>query len=290
MTDDPAAFGARLSACRRLAGLSQEELAARADLSVRAISDLERGRTRWPYPGSVRRLAGALELRGKAWEEFCAAPRRRSPRQPGTASAVPDGPGEPGGGEQVVPRQLPAAVRQFIGRQDELTALTELLDQVGASGGAPAVVISAIGGMAGVGKTALAVHWAHRVAARFPDGQLYVNLHGFDSGEPMAAADALAGFLRALGCSGPDIPPDTDERAGAYRSRVAGRRMLVVLDNARRAEQVRPLLPGSPGCMTLVTSRDAMPGLIVGEGAVRLDVGVLSMPQALLADGAFSEF
>jgi tetratricopeptide (TPR) repeat protein len=108
-----------------------------------------------------------------------------------------------------------------------------------------------------------------------------VNLHGFDSGEPVAAADALAGFLRALGCAGPDIPADAEERAGAYRSRIAGRRMLVVLDNARRAEQVRPLLPGSPGCMTLVTSRDALPGLVAGDGAVRLDVDVLPMPEAV---------
>jgi tetratricopeptide (TPR) repeat protein/transcriptional regulator with XRE-family HTH domain len=279
MTDDPRAFGARLSACRRLAGLSQEELAVRSGLSVRAISNLECGRSRWPYPKSVRRLADALELQSEAREEFFTAARRRSVH---AANAVPDGePRSLRGGEQVVPRQLPAAVRQFIGRQDELAALTELLDQAGASGGVPAVVIAAIGGMAGVGKTALAVHWAHRVTEHFPDGQLYVNLHGFDSGQPMAAADALAGFLRALGCAGADIPPHAEERAGAYRSRIAGLRMLVVLDNARRAEQVRPLLPGSPGCMTLVTSRDALAGLVAGDGAVRLDVDVLPMPEAV---------
>ncbi len=282
MTDDPAAFRARLSASRRSAGFSQEELAARSGLSVRAIGNLECGRTRWPYPKSVRRLADALELHGEAREEFLAAARRRLYLEPVTIVAVPEGePRVPGDGEQVVPRQLPAAVRKFIGRQDELAALTGLLDQSGTSRGVPAVVISAIGGMAGVGKTALAVHWAHQVAEHFPDGQLYVNLHGFDSGEPSAAADALAGFLRALGCAGPDIPADAEERAGAYRSRVAGRRMLVVLDNARRAEQVRPLLPGSPGCMTLVTSRDAMAGLVAGDGAVRLGVDVLPMPEAV---------
>ncbi len=282
MTDDPAAFRARLSACRRSAGLSQEELAVRSGLSVRAISNLECGRTRWPYPRSVRRLADALELRGEAREEFSAAARRRPVHELRTAIAVPEErPSGAGGGERVVPRQLPAAVLQFIGRQDELAALTGLLDQAGASGGMPAVVISAIGGMAGVGKTALAVHWAHRITERFPDGQLYVNLHGFDSGEPVAAADALAGFLRALGCAGPDIPANAEERAGAYRSLVAGRRILVVLDNARRADQVRPLLPGSPGCMTLVTSRDALGGLVAGDGAVRLDVDVLSMPEAV---------
>ena len=281
MTDGSAAFGSRLSSCRRSAELSQEELAECSGLSIRAISNLERGRTRWPHPESVRRLADALQLQGKAREAFFAAASRRRAGEASTPIAALAG--RPGrtGGEQVVPRQLPAPVRQFTGRQDELAALTGLLHQAGASGNAPAVVISAIGGMAGVGKTALALHWAHRVAERFPDGQLYVNLHGFDSGEPMAPADALAGFLRALGCSGPDIPVDGDERAGAYRSRVAGRRMLVVLDNARHAEQVRPLLPGSPECVTLVTSRDALAGLVAGDGAVRLNVDVLPMPEAV---------
>jgi transcriptional regulator with XRE-family HTH domain len=231
-----------------LAGLSQEELAARAGLSVRAIGNLECGRTQWPFPKSVRLLADALELQGEAREEFIAAAGRRLEPEPGTAGAAPDGePRESSAGEQAVPQQLPAAVRQFIGRTDELAVLTRLLDQPGASLGTPAVVISAIGGMAGVGKTALAVHWAHQVAQRFPDGQLYVNLHGFDSGEPAAAADVLASFLRALGCAGPEIPADAEERAGAYRSRIAGRRMLVLLDNARHAGQVRLLLPGSPG-------------------------------------------
>jgi tetratricopeptide (TPR) repeat protein/transcriptional regulator with XRE-family HTH domain len=282
MTDDPAAFRARLSACRRSAGMSQEELAARSGLSVRAIGNLECGRNRWPYPTSVRRLADALELAGEARAEFFAAARRRMDLELRTGVAAPEvGPREFGGGEQVVPRQLPAAVRQFTGRTDELAALTGLLDQAGASGGGPAVAISVIGGMAGVGKTALTVHWAHQVVEHFPDGQLYVNLHGFDSGEPLAAADVLAGFLRALGCAGPDIPADAEERAGAYRSRLAGRRMLVVLDNARDAEQVRPLLPGSPGCVTLVTSRDALAGLVAGDGAVRLDVDVLPMPEAV---------
>jgi len=287
MTGDPAAFGARLSACRRSAELSQGELAERSGLSIRAISNLERGLTRWPHPESVRRLADALQLQGGERERFFAGARRRlageaSAAIAASASAPPAAarPGRPVD-QPVVPRQLPAPVRQFTGRHEELAALTGLLDQAGANGNIPAVVISAIGGMPGVGKTALAVHWAHRVAERFPDGQLYVDLHGFDSSEPVTAADALAGFLRALGCSGPDIPVDDDERAGAYRSRVAGRRMLVVLDNARHAEQVRPLLPGSPDCVTIVTSRNAMAGLVAGDGAVRLHVDVLPMPEAV---------
>ena len=165
-------------------------------------------------------------------------------------------------------------VPHFAGRDSELAALTGLLDRAGEQ--APgAVVISAIGGTAGVGKTALAVHWAHQVAARFPDGQLYVNLRGYDPDQPMPAADALAGFLRALGVPGQDIPAEASERAARYRSLLAGRRMLVVLDNARQAEQVRPLLPGSPGCVTVVTSRDSLAGLVARDGAIRLDLDLL---------------
>ena len=124
------------------------------------------------------------------------------------------------------------------------------------------------------------MHWAHLVAGRFPDGQLYVNLRGYDAGQPVPAGDALAGFLRALGVAGPDIPGDSDERAAAYRSLVADRRMLVMLDNARQVEQVRPLLPGSLTCVTLVTSRDALAGLVARDGALRLEVDLLPLPEA----------
>jgi tetratricopeptide (TPR) repeat protein len=182
--------------------------------------------------------------------------------------------------EREVPRQLPGPVRQFAGRRDELATLTGLLDQAGADDHA-SVVISALGGMAGVGKTALAVHWAHQVAGHFPDGQLYVNLRGYDTLQPMPASDALAGFLRALGMAGQDIPDGADQRAAAYRSMLAGRRMLVLLDNARDVAQVRPLLPGSPGCVTVVTSRDALGGLVAGDGAVRLRVDLLPLPEAV---------
>ena len=167
---------------------------------------------------------------------------------------------------RVVPWQLPAAVRNFVGRRRELAELSGLLEPDSATGGT--IVISAIGGTAGVGKTALAVHWAHDVAGRFPDGQLYVNLRGYDPEQPMPASDALAMFLSSLGVPGQDIPFTEDERAARYRSLLAGQRMLVLLDNARSAEQVRPLLPGSSGCMTLVTSRDSLAGLCVPHGAV----------------------
>jgi DNA-binding SARP family transcriptional activator/tetratricopeptide (TPR) repeat protein len=181
----------------------------------------------------------------------------------------------------VVPRELPAPVRHFTGRAAELAALSGLLDQEAGEDAPPTVVISAIGGTAGVGKTALAIQWAHQVADRFPDGQLYVNLRGYDPGPPVSAADALAGFLRALGVAGPDIPAGEDERAARYRSLLAGRRVLVVLDNAGEVEQVRPLLPGSPGCVVVVTSRDALAGLVARDGAARLDLDLLPQDDAI---------
>jgi len=179
-----------------------------------------------------------------------------------------------------VPRELPPTVPGFTGRSTELETLTTLLNRAGDL--APeTVVISAIEGTAGVGKTALAVHWGHQVAGRFPDGQLYVNLRGYDPGQPVLAADALAGFLRSLGVPGQDIPPEADERAARYRSLLAGRRMLVVLDNARSADQVRPLLPGTAACTVVVTSRDALAGLIARDGAARLDLDVLPLAEAV---------
>jgi len=179
-----------------------------------------------------------------------------------------------------VPRQLPGTVAQFTGRLAELARLSELLDQAGGQA-AGTVVISAIGGTAGVGKTALAVYWAHQVADRFPDGQLYVNLRGYDPDQLVPAAEALAGFLRALGVPGADIPPGTEDRAAWFRSVVSGRRLLVVLDNARSVEQVRPLLPGTPACVTVVTSRDSLAGLVAREGAARLDLDLLPAGEAV---------
>jgi tetratricopeptide (TPR) repeat protein len=179
-----------------------------------------------------------------------------------------------------VPRELPPAAAHFTGRARELAELTGLLGRPGQE--APgAVVISAIGGSAGVGKTALAVHWAHQVTRWFPDGQLYVNLRGHDPGQPVPAIHALAGLLRSLGVSGHDIPPDQDDRAARYRSLLAGRRMLIVLDNAGSAEQVRPLLPATPGCVVVVTSRDALAGLVARDGAARLDLDVLPLDEAV---------
>jgi DNA-binding SARP family transcriptional activator/Flp pilus assembly protein TadD len=203
-------------------------------------------------------------------DPFLAAPR---PTSPASGSAGP-----------AVPRQLPAPVAHFVGRTEELAALTRLLDRPAghcADQVPQAIVISAIGGTAGVGKTALAVHWAHRVADRFPDGQLYANLRGYDPGRPVPTADALAGFLHALDVPEHDIPADENDRAAQYRSLLAGQRMLVVLDNASDVAQIRPLLPGSPGCVVMVTSRDALAGLVARDGAQRLDLGLLPHDDAL---------
>jgi DNA-binding SARP family transcriptional activator/tetratricopeptide (TPR) repeat protein len=180
----------------------------------------------------------------------------------------------------VVPRELPGPVPQFTGRAAELADLTAVLERAGAQQ-PRALAVAAIAGTAGVGKTALATQWAHQVADRFPDGQLYVNLHGYEPGQPMSAADALAGFLRSLGVAEQDVPAGTGERAARYRSLLAGRRMLIMIDNARDAEQVRPLLPGSPSCVAVVTSRDALAGLVARDGARRLDLGVLPADEAV---------
>ena len=175
------------------------------------------------------------------------------------------------------PRELPADVRHFTGRDGELAVLTTQLEQPGAA--APRTVV--ISGTAGVGKTALAVHWAHQAAGQFPDGQLYINLRGYDPGQPVTAADGLARFLRSLGVAGQEIPAEEAERAARYRSVIAGRRMLVVLDNAGTVEQVRPLLPGTPSCAVLVTSRDSLAGLVARDGAARLDFDLLPAPDAV---------
>jgi tetratricopeptide (TPR) repeat protein len=173
----------------------------------------------------------------------------------------------------VVPRQLPADVAGFTGRQDELAEL----DALAATpvGERTAVVISSVAGTAGVGKTALVVRWAHRWRGRFPDGQVYVDLRGYDPAAPLAAHDALAGLLEALGVTGANLPAGIDERAARWRSETADRQLLIVLDNAASVEQVRPLLPGTPSCHVLVTSRDSLAGLVVRHGARRLDLDLL---------------
>ncbi|GAB3444380.1 XRE family transcriptional regulator [Actinophytocola sediminis] len=179
-----------------------------------------------------------------------------------------------------VPRQLPLAVRDFIGRVEHLAALDALLTR-DEDGGRGAVMISALDGTPGVGKTALAVRWAHSVQHRFPGGTLYVNLRGYGPGAPADPCDVLGGFLGALGVPPEEIPSGLEARAGLYRSVLAGRRVLVVLDNANSAGQVRPLLPGNPGCLVVVTSRASLTGLMIGEGATRVTLGLLTPDEAL---------
>jgi tetratricopeptide (TPR) repeat protein len=171
---------------------------------------------------------------------------------------------------RVMPAQLPASGHVFTGRTNELAELDRLLPVTSAA--STGLMVFVISGTAGVGKTALAVQWAHRVRDRFPDGQLYVNLRGYDAGPPISPEQALDGFLRALDVSPDKIPIGVEARAGLYRSQLDGGRVLVVLDNANTAEQVRPLLPGSSGCLVVVTSRSDLSGLTVREGAHRINL------------------
>ena len=205
----------RLAQRRKALGLTQEDLAGLLNVERSTVFRWEHGECE-PLPWIRPKLARALQVPAGRLEALLAVDGRAQ----STAAAQ-------------VPRQLPAAVADFTGRAAERAALTRILDE--ASGDSPGtMVISAIGGTAGVGKTALALHWAHQVAARFADGQLYVNLRGFDpSGVPMAAADAVRGFLDALGAPPDRIPARPEAQAGLYRSLLADRSMLIVLDNAR---------------------------------------------------------
>ncbi|MFJ3671215.1 BTAD domain-containing putative transcriptional regulator [Streptomyces sp. NPDC090106] len=181
------------------------------------------------------------------------------------------------------PAQLPLSAAAFSGRDGELALLDGLLPSMSGTAGVrpTAVVIWAVSGAAGVGKTALTVHWAHKAREAFPDGQLYVNLRGFVHGGSIThPAEAVRGFLDALGVPPARVPNGLQAQTGLYRSLLAGRRVLVVLDNARDAEQVRPLLPGAPGCLALVTSRNRLTGLAATEGARLLPVDLLSPAQA----------
>jgi DNA-binding SARP family transcriptional activator/tetratricopeptide (TPR) repeat protein len=182
-----------------------------------------------------------------------------------------------------VPAQLPSAVAAFTGRTAELTRLDLLLAAAHRAGtDRGSTVIISVSGTAGVGKTALAVQWAHRVAASFPDGQLYVNLRGYDPGGlALDPAEAVRGFLDALGMPAHRIPAGLDARAALYRSLLAGKRVLVVLDNARDVEQVRPLVPGTSGCLVVVTSRNQLTPLAATEGAHPLRLDLLSTAEAI---------
>jgi len=236
-------FADVLRRLRADAGLTQEELAGAAGLSSRAVSNLERGVVAIPHRDTVRLLADALHLNGTARAEFEAVARGRA------------GPGGTGDGVAAT-RTLPRDIASFTGRRQELDQL------VNAASPGEVVSIHAIGGMAGIGKTAFAVHAAHRLAERFPGGQIFVPLHGHTPGhQPVGPADALASLLLTIGVPAAQIPADLEARMGLWRDRVAGRQLLLVLDDAAGSEQVRPLLPGAGGSLVLVTSRRRLTAL-----------------------------
>jgi tetratricopeptide (TPR) repeat protein/transcriptional regulator with XRE-family HTH domain len=240
MPDEPVVgFGGLLRRLRARAGLTQEELAEAAGLSARSVSDLERGVTLTARKDTARLLADALGLEGSGRAEFEAQARGR-----------PHAGGLPVGGGVGATRTLPRDVALFTGRERELRQL------VGAVGLSKVVRIHAIGGMAGVGKTALAVHAAYKLAPQFPDGQVFLPLHGHTPGQrPVDPADALASLLRTAGVTPQQIPPDMEARMGLWRHHLADKKLLLLLDDAVGSEQVRPLLPGAPGSLVLVTSR-----------------------------------
>jgi tetratricopeptide (TPR) repeat protein/transcriptional regulator with XRE-family HTH domain len=268
-------FGALLREHRGAAGMTQEQLADRSGLSANAIGALERGIRHAPRAATVASLATALRLGPEQRAVLAAAALQRpAPHRPPDL-APPRTAGLP------VPRELPRPPADFTGRVDELATLKRLLDPARSGCRGDPVVISAIDGMGGVGKSALAIHAAHEIAGAnaFPDGQLYVNLQGATTGgPPLAPLDALERMLRSLGLEPAAIPAEVDEAASRFRSLAAERRLLVVLDDAHSTEQVRPLLPGSPTCVVLITSRLALATL---EGTRPLHLDVLPSDQAL---------
>jgi transcriptional regulator with XRE-family HTH domain len=250
-------FGHLIVDLRLDRGLSQEDLADRSGMSVRAIRYLECGRVLRPRRRSVSLLADALALTEAERMAFTnvASHLVRRPSGHMQWAAAP-----------VVPGQLPPDISDFTGREAALERLHARITS--REQRSTSVVITAVHGPAGVGKTTLAVHWAHQVRTLFPNGQLYVNLHGARAPD---SADVLSSFMRALGVDGRCVPEDADERASLYRSLLADRRMLVLLDNAVNASQVRPLLPAGAGNVVLITSRSRLAGLAAAE-VVDLDV------------------
>ena len=255
-------FGALLRKLRISAGLTQEELAEAARLSYRSISDLERGINLTPRKETMRLLADALHLAGAEREAFEAAARGhvRQIKEP-TPGAV--------GGLATATRTLPRDITSFTGREPELRRLTEAASHVAEAGGT--VGIYAVGGMAGIGKTTFAVHAAHRLAEQFPDGQIFLPLHGHTPGQPpVDPAEALASLLQTAGVAAQQVPHGLEARARLWRDYLSGKRMLIVLDDAARSDQVRPLLPGTAGSLVLITSRRHLSALEDAQ-AVSLD-------------------
>jgi tetratricopeptide (TPR) repeat protein/transcriptional regulator with XRE-family HTH domain len=273
MAEQPVAgFGGLLRQLRIEGGLTQEELAEAATLSPRSVSDLERGINATARKDTARLLAGALHLDGHARTLFEAAARGRE----SAAEALAAAQGAGAGGSAAATRALPRDIASFTGRQDELRQL--VAQWAGAAAGGGVVSIHAIGGMAGVGKTAFAVHAAHQLAGDFPDGQFFLPLHAHTPGQqPVGPADALASLLLTAGVPASQIPPGVDARAGRWRDHVAGKKVLLMLDDAAGHDQVRPLLPGTPGSLVLITSRRRLAAL---EDAAVLSLDTLPPGEA----------
>jgi len=270
-------FAGLLRQLRAEAKLTQEELAEAAGLSPRSVSDLERGINRTARKDTALLLAGALGLDGPARDVFVAAARGKAP----AASALEARHATPRGAFAAAARGLPRDIAAFTGRQAELARLEGALDGLSANGGV--VGIHAIDGMAGIGKTTFAVHAAHRVADSFPDGQFFLPLHAHTAGQqPVAPADGLASLLLTAGVPAAQIPSGADARAARWRDQVAGKKVLLVLDDAAGHEQVRPLLPGTPGSLVLITSRRRLAALD-DAAVVSLDVLAPGEAAGLLA-------
>jgi tetratricopeptide (TPR) repeat protein/transcriptional regulator with XRE-family HTH domain len=272
VAEPPVTFAALLRQLRTDAGLTQEELAAAATLSVRSVSDLERGINQTARKDTARLLADALHLTGSARSEFEAIAQGRAATVTVSVSeTIPS----LDTGIAAATRTLPRDIASFTGREPELR---QLVGAATVTGGV--VGIHAIGGMAGIGKTAFAVHAAHRLAPRFPAGQIFLRLHGHTPGQrPVDPADALASLLLTTGVPVQRIPPGLEARMALWRDRLAGKQLLLVLDDAADSEQVRPLLPGTGGSLVLVTSRRHLSAL-EDAGAISLD----TLPPAEAAD------
>ncbi|WP_328328478.1 tetratricopeptide repeat protein [Kribbella sp. NBC_00382] len=256
-------FATLLYRYRRAAGLTQEKLAQKAGVSLAAIGALERGVRRYPRRETVDALAYAMDLTSDERAAFTAAATRRQKRiQPETTAAT----------APLVPRQLPLPDASFTGRAADLDVLHTALTS------GTRVAILAITGMGGVGKTTLAVKAAHSAIEEYPDGQAYLDLHGYDIGAAVSPLEALNYLLRAFGLSGPDVPVQVDEAAARLRTLLAGRRALIVLDNARDAAQVQSLLPGTGRSAVIITSRHELSGMPTAQ-IVRL--GLLSSSEGL---------
>jgi tetratricopeptide (TPR) repeat protein/DNA-binding XRE family transcriptional regulator len=273
-TEPPLSFAALLRQFRSEVRLTQEELADAAGLSPRSVSDLERGINRTARRDTAVMLADALSLNGQVRVLFVAAARGRAPAAE-VLAARDDSAAD--GSAAVVTRSLPRDIGSFTGREPELAQLLGTLANVTADGKPPGICL--IDGMAGVGKTTLAVHAAHRLTGSFPDGQFFLSLHAHTPGQrPVSPADALASLLLTAGVAVPQIPPGMEARAGRWRDHIAGKKILLLLDDAAGHEQVRPLLPGTSGSLVLVTSRRRLTAL---EDSAVLSLGTLSPAEAV---------